>query len=75
MLVSCRAQKLYALEPEYGKADAAAGMQPNNGVLAPGQNGVFPEGLSVVPGVAQGEGCSAEGGCASCPYMKMNTLA
>mmetsp|Transcript_16425 Transcript_16425/g.45781 ORF Transcript_16425/g.45781 Transcript_16425/m.45781 type:complete len:389 (-) Transcript_16425:22-1188(-) len=32
-------------------------------------------GLQVVPGPAAGEGCSAEGGCASCPYMKMNSLA
>ena len=31
-------------------------------------------GLEVVPGAAGGEGCSAEGGCASCPYMKMNSL-
>ncbi len=30
--------------------------------------------LAFVPGVAAGEGCSAEGGCASCPYMKMNSL-
>ncbi|MEZ4226009.1 MAG: quinolinate synthase NadA [Polyangiaceae bacterium] len=30
--------------------------------------------LAVVPGVAAGEGCSTEGGCASCPYMKMNSL-
>ncbi|KAL8128512.1 hypothetical protein V2J09_017667 [Rumex salicifolius] len=30
--------------------------------------------LSVVPGVASGEGCSLHGGCASCPYMKMNSL-
>lgn len=34
----------------------------------------LPTGLSVVPGPASGEGCSLEGGCASCPYMKMNTL-
>eukprot|EP01024_Parvocaulis_polyphysoides_P033103 TRINITY_DN29509_c0_g1_i11.p1 TRINITY_DN29509_c0_g1~~TRINITY_DN29509_c0_g1_i11.p1 ORF type:complete len:482 (-),score=79.63 TRINITY_DN29509_c0_g1_i11:647-2092(-) len=34
----------------------------------------LPTGLSVIPGAASGEGCSAEGGCASCPYMKMNTL-
>eukprot|EP01023_Acetabularia_acetabulum_P039447 TRINITY_DN3797_c0_g1_i2.p1 TRINITY_DN3797_c0_g1~~TRINITY_DN3797_c0_g1_i2.p1 ORF type:complete len:667 (+),score=133.56 TRINITY_DN3797_c0_g1_i2:137-2137(+) len=34
----------------------------------------MPTGISVLPGVASGEGCSAEGGCASCPYMKMNTL-
>ncbi|GMH01234.1 hypothetical protein Nepgr_003073 [Nepenthes gracilis] len=30
--------------------------------------------LVVVPGVASGEGCSIHGGCASCPYMKMNSL-
>ncbi|KAI3991716.1 hypothetical protein MKX01_038114 [Papaver californicum] len=30
--------------------------------------------LSIIPGVATGEGCSIHGGCASCPYMKMNTL-
>ncbi len=30
--------------------------------------------LPVVPGVASGEGCSLEGGCATCPYMKMNHL-
>jgi quinolinate synthase len=35
----------------------------------------LPLGLSVVPGPAGGEGCSLEGGCASCPFMKMNTLS
>lgn len=30
--------------------------------------------LQVVPGVAGGEGCSTAGGCATCPYMKMNHL-
>jgi quinolinate synthase len=30
--------------------------------------------LGVVPGVAAGEGCSVAGGCATCPYMKMNSL-
>ncbi len=30
--------------------------------------------LMVVPGVAAGEGCSTAGGCATCPYMKMNSL-
>ncbi|XP_065874702.1 quinolinate synthase, chloroplastic [Euphorbia lathyris] len=30
--------------------------------------------LPVVPGAASGEGCSIHGGCASCPYMKMNSL-
>lgn len=27
--------------------------------------------LPVVPGIASGEGCSIHGGCASCPYMKV----
>ncbi len=30
--------------------------------------------LPVVPGVQGGEGCSTAGGCATCPYMKMNSL-
>ena len=30
--------------------------------------------LVVVPGVDSSEGCSAMGGCATCPYMKMNSL-
>lgn len=30
--------------------------------------------LGIVPGVCGTEGCSIDGGCASCPYMKMNTL-
>ncbi len=29
--------------------------------------------LGIVPG-ASGEGCSVEGGCATCPYMRMNHL-
>lgn len=31
-------------------------------------------GLGIVPGVSSGEGCSISGGCATCPYMKMNHL-
>ena len=30
--------------------------------------------LPIIPGVAGGEGCSAAGGCATCPYMKMNSI-
>lgn len=30
--------------------------------------------MPIVPGVAGGEGCSTAGGCATCPYMKMNNL-
>mmetsp|Transcript_34736 Transcript_34736/g.83951 ORF Transcript_34736/g.83951 Transcript_34736/m.83951 type:complete len:498 (-) Transcript_34736:263-1756(-) len=30
--------------------------------------------LSLLPGVQGGEGCSTAGGCAACPFMKMNDL-
>jgi quinolinate synthase len=30
--------------------------------------------LSIVPGSAGGEGCSTAGGCATCPFMKMNDI-
>ena len=30
--------------------------------------------FSLVPGVQGGEGCSTAGGCATCPFMKMNSL-
>ena len=36
--------------------------------------GVDDEELAVVPGVSGGEGCSTAGGCATCPFMKMNDL-
>ncbi|KAG7019704.1 Quinolinate synthase, chloroplastic [Cucurbita argyrosperma subsp. argyrosperma] len=44
---------------------------------SPGQNPVVlgDINLPVVPGVSSGEGCSIHGGCASCPYMKMNSLS
>ena len=49
-------------------AVTATGETPQGGVEgALGQ-------LTIVPGPAGGEGCSSEGGCASCPYMKMNSL-
>ncbi|KAA8540755.1 hypothetical protein F0562_024326 [Nyssa sinensis] len=42
--------------------------------LSLGQAGEFMN-VPVIPGVASGEGCSIHGGCASCPYMKMNSLS
>lgn len=30
--------------------------------------------LPIVPGVSAGEGCSTAGGCATCPFMKMNSI-
>ncbi|MEW5298785.1 MAG: hypothetical protein WDW36_001868 [Sanguina aurantia] len=32
-------------------------------------------GISILPGPAAGEGCSLDGGCAACPYMRMNSLS
>jgi quinolinate synthase len=32
------------------------------------------EQMPIVPGVAAGEGCTVAGGCATCPFMKMNSL-
>jgi quinolinate synthase len=40
-----------------------------------GESSKLPGGIPIVPGPAGGEGCSQEGGCASCPYMKMNSLS
>jgi quinolinate synthase len=51
------------------QVSAASGVQP----AVPADLGLG--GLRVLPGPAAGEGCSLEGGCASCPYMKMNSLA
>ncbi|GFZ11997.1 quinolinate synthase [Actinidia rufa] len=42
--------------------------------LISGEVGNFME-VPIIPGVASGEGCSIHGGCASCPYMKMNSLS
>lgn len=50
---------------------AAAAGTPRSATAAAGDLGS----LKVLPGPAGGEGCSLEGGCASCPYMKMNSLA
>jgi len=46
---------------------AAEAVAPQEGEDAAG-------GLSVVPGAGGSEGCSTAGGCATCPYMKMNSL-
>jgi quinolinate synthase len=46
---------------------AADAIAPQEGELECG-------GLAVVPGAGGGEGCSTAGGCATCPYMKMNSL-
>jgi len=56
--------------PVSSRAIATADQQRGQG----GGRMELPTGLAVVPGVASGEGCSVEGGCAACPYMRMNTL-
>ncbi|MCB9791672.1 MAG: quinolinate synthase NadA [Alphaproteobacteria bacterium] len=42
--------------------------------VSPDAIAITDDALGIVPGVAGGEGCSTEGGCATCPYMKMNSL-
>jgi len=54
-------------------ADAVS-KTPINGSHPVGSSVAGLDNLTVVPGVSSGEGCSINGGCASCPYMKMNTL-
>ena len=51
--------------------DSSARPGPAQNGNAAGTGATLPGGLPVVPGPAGGEGCSAEGGCASCPYMKV----
>jgi quinolinate synthase len=48
--------------------------QRTSGAVGVAAAQMLPGGLAVLPGPAMGEGCSLEGGCASCPYMRMNTL-
>ena len=57
-------------------SDAVQGVDAAGAITKSKAGGSSPSllGLEVVPGAAGGEGCSAEGGCASCPYMKMNSL-
>jgi quinolinate synthase len=52
-------------ESSLGDAERLLGYAGDSAVMAQ---------LQMVPGPAAGEGCSTSGGCASCPYMKMNTL-
>jgi quinolinate synthase len=51
-------------------SDAVMGVEDSTSSLADSDN----NSLKVVPGVSGGEGCSTAGGCATCPFMKMNDL-
>ncbi|CAM6106347.1 unnamed protein product [Calypogeia fissa] len=42
--------------------------------LTPALSVLQTSGMRIVPGVTSGEGCSVNGGCASCVFMKMNRL-
>jgi quinolinate synthase len=59
---------IFPVSPDAIATDAQAGSQLGGAAATAA-------GLTVLPGPAGGEGCSLEGGCASCPYMKMNSLA
>lgn len=72
--------KVQAMLRAAGRADVAVEIVfpvSPDAITTEAQSGgavTLPTGLAVVPGPAGGEGCSLEGGCASCPYMKMNSL-
>lgn len=55
--------------PVAPRAIATPAQRTDNGAAI-----TLPGNLAVVPGAASGEGCSLEGGCAACPYMRINTL-
>ena len=46
----------------------------SDAVMATDTSGSGSDDMPLVPGVAGGEGCSTAGGCATCPFMKMNSL-
>ncbi|CAI5708460.1 unnamed protein product [Hyaloperonospora brassicae] len=51
------------------------GVKPEVEIIFPvSADAVAMEGDELVPGVAGGEGCSTAGGCATCPFMKMNDI-
>lgn len=53
----------------------AGGTKPEVEIIFPvSAEAVATEGEELVPGVAGGEGCSSAGGCATCPFMKMNDI-
>jgi quinolinate synthase len=54
-------------------SEAVMGVE-NDGSESNNNNNNTQTTLEVVPGVAGGEGCSTVGGCATCPFMKMNDL-
>jgi quinolinate synthase len=79
-MITAIVRKVQAMLRESGRADVdvevvfpvaseavTAGGGGGSGADAPR----LPGGLALVPGPAGGEGCSAEGGCASCPFMKV----
>ncbi|TMW65194.1 hypothetical protein Poli38472_009361 [Pythium oligandrum] len=51
------------------------GAKPEVEIIFPvAADAVATEGEELVPGVAGGEGCSTAGGCATCPFMRMNDI-
>lgn len=57
------------------RAPAQNGKKPLVEIIFPvSADAVATEGDELVPGVAGGEGCSTAGGCATCPFMKMNDI-
>ncbi len=70
-----------AVQEKLKKAQLSAGQSPTeieivfpvaSEAMSIADGGTGP--LATVPGVSGGEGCSTAGGCATCPFMKMNDL-
>ncbi|OQR94928.1 quinolinate synthetase A protein [Achlya hypogyna] len=56
------------------RADGAATTPEVEIIFPVSADAVATEDNELVPGVQGGEGCSSAGGCATCPFMKMNDL-
>ncbi|KAL4584871.1 hypothetical protein LXL04_009481 [Taraxacum kok-saghyz] len=60
--------------PESGKVSVEIVFPVSSDSVTTSNSSELGKNVSVLPGVTSGEGCSLHGGCASCPYMKMNSL-
>jgi len=69
-MVTSIVRRVQGMLKQHGRADIAVDIIFPVASEAVAEDETF----GIIPGVAGGEGCSTAGGCATCPYMKMNTL-
>ena len=62
------------VEVVFPVASEAVTVGGRGGGAGAGEAPRLPGGLALMPGPAGGEGCSMEGGCASCPFMKVDAV-